>query len=794
VTYTNAQTAGNTNILAIGWNDATSNVTSVTDTAGNTYLLGVATARGSGLSQVVYYATNIKAAAAGTNKVTVTFSAAAPWIDLRITEYSGLDPTVPFDLGHSAAGITVSASSGTITTTAANELIFGAGMTAGGFSAAGTNLTSRVITWPDSDIAEDRSVTATGSYAASAPLFGAAAWLMQVAGFKNKATSPPPAGFDVATHHYDVQRTGWNSQETVLTAANVNSSTFGLLRTVPVDDEVDAQPLVLTNQAISGVTGNRTVVYVETENNTVYAIDAATGAVLLHKNFGTPVPQSALANCNNNTVHIGINSTPVADRAKGMLYVMAYTADSAGPTYRLHALNLGTLADAVTPEVVTASHTLTDGSTYTFHPGQNRQRAGLLEANGNIYAGFASFCDFFGNLTRGWVLGWNSTTLSPLAGNELFDRLPTGNVYLSEVWMSGTGLAATANGDLFFSTGNSGGNTYDSTNNISESVVRLSGDLTTVLDFFTPSNANALDATDEDMASGGVLLVPAQNGPTPNLAVALGKKGALFLLNQQNLGHYTPNGPDHVLGSYNVDQCWCAESYFMGSDGVGRVVTSAGSHAILWKIQTSPTAALTEERTLPNLTTGQDAGFFTTVSSNGTQAGTAVIWAVSRPVDQNPANVLLFAFNPTSGSQIFSAIAGTWPAPGNANIVPVVANGQVFVGSTNQLAIFGPKTAGATVASATQANSKILTSAAPVHGNQVTGRVLRVSGSEVILQQRSGAHVTIDASPARAVFQSVPIVKGEIVTAEGELDSQGVLHAKTIVRAKPSEALWPRDQ
>jgi hypothetical protein len=791
VAYSKAQTAGNTNILAIGWNDATSSITSVKDTLGNTYRLAVATARGSALSQAIYYASNIKAAAAGANTVTVTLSAAAFAIDLRITEYSGLDPTSPFDVGRSAAGNTALASSGTVTTTAAGELIFGAGMTVGGFSAAGTSLTSRIITWPDYDIAEDRSVTTTGNYGATAPLFGAAAWLMQVASFKNKAVA---TGFDVVTHHYDVQRTGWNSTETVLTAANVNSSTFGLIRSVAVDDQIDAQPLVLTNQPISGVTGNRTVVYLVTANNTVYAIDAATGAVLLQKNFGTPVSQSAFGNCNNNGSHIGIHSTPVADRASGRLYLITYTADAAGPTYRLHALNLSTLADVVAPVVITASHSLVDGSTYAFHPGQNRQRTALLEANGNIYAGFATFCDFFADISRGWVLGWNATTLAPLVGNQLIDRLATGGYYLSEVWMSGAGIAASATGDLFFSTGNTGPNTYNSTNNIAESVVRLSADLTKVLDFFTPAIANVMDANDEEIGGGGVLLVPTQSGPTPSMAVALGKWGVMFLLNQQNLGHYTPGGPDNVLGSYNMDQCWCTHSYFMGSDGVGRVVTSAGSHAILWKIQTSPTAALVEERTLPNLTTGQDAGFFTTVSSNGTKAGTAVVWAVSRPVDQNPANVTLYAFNPTTGAQIFSAAAGTWPAPGNANIVPVVANGQVYVASTKQLAIFGPKAAGAIVASAAPASSSSALSQAPVHGNQVTGRVFRISGSEVIVQQSSGAKVTIDAKPAEDAHQSVLILKGEIITAEGELDALGVLHAKTIVRAKASPALWPTDQ
>ena len=196
VTYTSAQTAGNTNILAIGWNNATSNITSVTDSAGNTYQLAVPTARGAGLSQAIYYAKNIKAAAAGTNTVTVTFNTATPYVDIRALEYSGLDPVNPFEMGTSASGTSATANSGTVTTTTANALIFGAGMTTGGFSTAGTNFTTRIITAPDADIAQDRIVTTTGAYSATAPVTGA--WVMQVATFRAATaasgdTTPPTA-------------------------------------------------------------------------------------------------------------------------------------------------------------------------------------------------------------------------------------------------------------------------------------------------------------------------------------------------------------------------------------------------------------------------------------------------------------------------------------------------------------------------------------------------------------------------------------------------------------------------
>ena len=135
VVYTGAQVAGDTNILVIGWNNATSNITSVTDSAGNVYQLAVPTVRGNGISQAIYYAKNIKSAAAGTNTVTVTFNTATQYVDLRALEYSGLDLANPFDVGASASGTSNSANSGTVTTTAAHELVLGAGTTAGGFSA-----------------------------------------------------------------------------------------------------------------------------------------------------------------------------------------------------------------------------------------------------------------------------------------------------------------------------------------------------------------------------------------------------------------------------------------------------------------------------------------------------------------------------------------------------------------------------------------------------------------------------------------------------------------------------------
>jgi len=182
--YSSAQTQGNTNILVIGWNNATSNIASITDSAGNVYQIAAPVVRGTNVSQAIYYSKNIKAAAAGANTVTVNFNTATPYVDLRATEYSGLDPTNPLDVAHSASGTGTVANSGAATTTASRTLIFGAGTTSGGFSAAGSGFTSRIITQPDLDIAEDKLVTTAGSYNATASLVGSAAWVMQMVAFK----------------------------------------------------------------------------------------------------------------------------------------------------------------------------------------------------------------------------------------------------------------------------------------------------------------------------------------------------------------------------------------------------------------------------------------------------------------------------------------------------------------------------------------------------------------------------------------------------------------------------------
>jgi hypothetical protein len=508
---------------------------------------------------------------------------------------------------------------------------------------------------------------------------------------------PAAAQVSVTTYHYDNYRTGWNSQETVLTPNAVHSSSFGVLKTVTLDDQVDAQPLVVPNVNITAgkyQDSVHTVVYVATDNNSIYAIDATTGTVLLQPNFGPPVVRPL--SCGKNNPDVGINSTPVIDLTSNTLYAIVYTQQSTGPAYFVHALDLGSLTDKVTPQLVTGSHTLTNGKTFTFNGTYQRQRPALLLANGSVYAAFGSFCDRSPNLSRGFVLGWQTGSLTPLPGNQLMDTqaTDTGQYFLSSIWMSGYGPAADDSGNVLFVTSNSdpSGTTYDGVTNIQESVVQVSPDLTTVLDLFTPDNVGYMDENDLDFGSGGVMVLPDQPGSIPHLAVAAGKLGSMFFMNEDDLGGYSTT-ENNVLGTYSIGGCWCGPSYFVDpKDGAARVVSSGGTTIIVWKVLTAPSPSLMEVASSPALNT-VGTGFFTSVSSNGT--ANPVIWALSRPTGKQTA-VYLYAFSPDLGGttlkQLFMGTAGTWVVNGtNSNLVPVVANGKVFVASYKELVILGVK-------------------------------------------------------------------------------------------------------
>jgi hypothetical protein len=627
-----------------------------------------------------------------------------------------------------------------------------------------------------------------------------AAALLLAAGAAQAGTRLAPL-VDVTTYHYDNLRTGWNQQETALTPAAVKGGTFTRLHVTQLDDQVDAQPLVLGHQQVANHTA-REVVYVATESNTVYAIDADTGHVLLSANFGTPVPFTALpGSCNNNGPNIGINSTPVIDPATHTLYVVTDTFESSNAVYRIHALDPRTLTDKVAPVVISASGVLSDGSTYNFNPFASRLRAGLLIANGNIYAGFASYCDVNANLSRGWVLGWALNTLTPLANNQLNNKLAhsTDDFFLTSVWMSGYGLASSVSGDIYFVTGNSdfSGDSYNRVRNIAESVVQLSSDLSTVKGFFTPQGDlgwQNLDRSDADFGSGGAMLLPPQPGQSTNIAVAAGKVGQLYILNADDLNNGKPK-TGKAFGAVDVGSCWCGPSYYTAADGTGRVVSSGSNTVGIWKVGAGGARPKLTLKSNPGGVDGnQFPGFFTSVSSNGTAAHSAVVWAVGRPVDSNPAHISLYAFDPEHTGTLFSGVAGAWPnTGGDSNIVPVSANGKVYVASNQQLAIFGLGATGAMPAALVVPKVVDMRAKLAPGQHEVYGFVRAIDGKAVTIARRDGQLLKVDTARAAQSFDLAKPWVGHAMMARGTMGDGG-LDATIVMHAKDHPVMWPGDR
>jgi hypothetical protein len=475
-------------------------------------------------------------------------------------------------------------------------------------------------------------------------------------------------------------------------------SGFQLLSKVALDDRVNAQPLIVPNVAIGAqgaVFGKFDVVYVATESNTLYAIDANTGRILLSRNLGPNIDPGC-------GPRVGIESTPVIDLASRTIYLIAYLGFSR-PVYAIYALDLATLSDRVPPVTVSASSALADGSSVGFNAIVQRQRPALLLQNGVVYAGFGSFCDAEqntdpGNQSRGWLLGWHADTLQPLSASVLTDRTISSNLHLSSIWMSGFGIAADNSG-LYFVTGNSSDN-YPNSNNLAESVVKVSADLSRVNDSFTPfGDPPVCDPTgpicqDMDFGSGGVLALPDQRGSVPHMAVAAGKDGRMFLINRDHMGGLT----QQVLDMKRIDGVLGGESYYLNN-----IVSSGGTKIRVWSVNTAPSPSLTQIHNSPpafvGCGSGSDGGFLTSISSNG--AADAIIWAVTRAATNQPTStgppppspVSLVAFQPVPGTlelkPLFESIAGTWDSGDNSKIVPVVANGHVYVASNRELDIFG---------------------------------------------------------------------------------------------------------
>lgn len=369
---------------------------------------------------------------------------------------------------------------------------------------------------------------------------------------------------NVTTQHYDSSRSGQNTQETLLTPANVNSGSFGKLFSVPVDGYVYAQPLYLSKISIASVTHN--VLYVATEHDSVYAIDADSGSILWHVSFINPpainTVSSSEANCTDLVPEIGITSTPVIDPVSGTIYVLAKTVENGTYVQRLHALDVTSGAEKFGgPMEISASVSGTGdgGSTVTFNPLNQHNRPGLLLQNGQVIIGWASHCD--NTPFHGWIMSYNASTL---AQEGVFNTTPNGG--LGGVWQSGGGLAGDSSFNTYFATGNG---TYDGNTAFGDSVVKLgplASGLFPVSDWFTPYDQGWMAYSDTDLGSGGVVLLPDQPAESlyQHLLVGTGKEGTIYLIDRDNMGRYNSVNnneavqtlPGALVGGWGLPAWW----------------------------------------------------------------------------------------------------------------------------------------------------------------------------------------------------------------------------------------------
>jgi hypothetical protein len=502
---------------------------------------------------------------------------------------------------------------------------------------------------------------------------------------------------DVVTYHYDNLRTGQNLNETILTPTNVNSTTFGKLGSFTVDGLVDAQPLYLSAVAIPNV-GTKNVLYVATENDSVYAFDAdsvngTTGTFLWKASvFGTGETPSDNRGCGQVTPEIGVTSTPVIDRSRGAhgaIYVVAMSKDANGNYFhRLHALDLTTGAELFGgPTTVQATYPGTgdnsSGGNVVFDPKQYKERPGLLEIGTTIYTTWSSHCDA-GPYTS-WVMSYDANSL---AQTSVLNLVPNGSE--GGIWMAGTAPAADSSGNIYFMVGNGD---FDTTLNASgfptngdcgQCYVRLASTVPiTLLDYFTPSNTVSESNSDTDFGSGGPLLLPDlvdANGNTRHLAVGSGKDAIIYVVDRDNMGKFNSSA-DNIYQqiSGQIGGVWSKPSYFNNTVYYGAV----GDHLKAFPITS---AKLATTPATQSATSFAYPGTTPSISANGTS--NAIVWAV-----ENGSTGVLHAYNASSlTSELYNsnqAANNRDQFSDNKYVTPMVANGKVYVGTPNSVVVFG---------------------------------------------------------------------------------------------------------
>jgi hypothetical protein len=520
-------------------------------------------------------------------------------------------------------------------------------------------------------------------------------------------SGPLHAQVNVTTYHNDNARTGQNTQETLLTPLNVNSTQFGKLFTVVVDGYVNSQPLYVANFPIQGGTHN--VVYIATEHDSVYAIDADNGTVYWQISLipagGNTVNSKSDINCADLVPEVGITGTPVIDINTGTLYLVAVSKVNGSVVQFLHAIDIQTSAEKFGGPVkiqATAPGTAEDGNgtTVTFKPLNENQRAALLLENGHVVIAWSSHCDI--DPWHGWVMSYSASTL---AQEGVFN--PSANGRANGVWMSGGGLAADANDHIFVVTGNG---SWNGTTDFGDSIIKLgapSRGTFPIVDYFTPYNQSILSTNDTDVASGGLVLLPTL-GSGKQLLAQMGKEGKIYLLDQNNLGkncavqvpacsgrdpQIVQEIPNATVGIWGSPAYWNGSIYWAGGSGE----TGAADTLKAFSFNANGSGLLSTAPTSKSAKTFGYSGPIPSISANGASSG--ILWGLDDSAYQHTCNAgancqVLYAYDASNLANMLynsAQAANNRDVPGSAVkfATPTIANGKVYVGSEYAVSAYG---------------------------------------------------------------------------------------------------------
>ena len=673
-TYSDSSTQNIT--TTVTWTSASANVATISNAAGSN---GLATSTGTGSSTIQAMLGSVK----GSTTLTVTASSAT----LMVLVVSPQNPIV-------------SDASSTQNFTATGHYSDGSTQDLTN-SASWTSSNAGVASVNSSGSATSQSLPAGQStgYTSIKATVGTVAGISILSVTNHTSNASGFAG--VFTQHNDNFRTGQNLNESVLTPALIKSSTtFGKKFSQAIDGYAYAQPLYVPNVTIGGASHN--VVFVATENDSVYAFDADSGAgananPLWHANLidtahgaaagATPVSNTQVG-CGDLVPKIGITSTPVIDPSTGAMYVETKSSEGGNYVHRLHALDITTGNEKFAGPTVISASVNVSGGTVIFDGLHHLNRPGLLWLNGVIYLAYASHCDI--TPYHGWLFAYDASTLSQKAA-YLTTPEATSSGGLAGFWMSGAGVAADSDANIFITSGNGD---FDTTNIpaklLGDTVMKLffNGSSVSLVDYFTPYDQGSLDGGDTDLGSGGTLLLPDQSGATTHELVQVGKSGTIYVLNRDqftagNLYYcktcttintqIAQEIQGAVGGLWNMPAYWNNSVYFVGAgDPLKSFSLINGAF---------PASA--------SASTGSSIGYpgaTPSISSNGNSNG--IVWLIQA----SGGAAVLRAYDPANGlAALYSSSnqAGDTAGSGVKFSVPTIANGKVYVGTQTELDVYG---------------------------------------------------------------------------------------------------------